>query len=286
MAPVASPCRLNVYFARDAPLGAVLRRGPSDWCRLSLWRTEQDEFEHGQWFRGRIYERRCDLSPDGSLFVYFARKSSQASPRDTWLAISRPPWLTALCLWFIGGTYFTGGFFVDAQTAWLGGISDEPDQGSVAPWLRISSDPVVYDRSLNWTNRTVHFNRLLRDGWVPSPALDDGSSWERVGAASRRTLVMTVLSETAYSEFGGPYLVYYQVRDDAGGTTLDLGRADWADWDQRGRLVVAREGRLWHWEGPDSLREIADFRQQVPEPAPSPTEEQSWPSRTTGGLVD
>src|SRR5919198_5909820 len=71
----SAPCRLFVYLAREAPVGVVLRRGPSAWVRLSVWHTDTDAFEHGQWFKGRVYERRCDVSADGSLFVYFARKT-------------------------------------------------------------------------------------------------------------------------------------------------------------------------------------------------------------------
>ena len=115
-APVAHPCRLFVFLARDAPLGLVLRRGPSDWFRLSRWRTDTDALEHGQWLRGRVYERRSDLAPDGSLFVAFVRRSGgprRASPEaaDSWVAISRPPYFTALALWFVGGTYWLGGCF-------------------------------------------------------------------------------------------------------------------------------------------------------------------------------
>lgn len=93
-----APCRLFVYLAHDAPLGIVLRRGPSAWTRLSLWHTDTDVIEHGQWFRGRIYERRSDISTDGSLFLYFARKDGARSGGmdgvDSWLALSRPPWLS------------------------------------------------------------------------------------------------------------------------------------------------------------------------------------------------
>ena len=116
VAPVAHPCRLFVFLARDAPLGLVLRRGPSDWFRLSLWRTDTDALEHGQWLRGRVYERRSDLAPDGSLFVYFVRRSggprrSNPEAADSWVAVSRPPYFTALALWFVGGTYWLGGCF-------------------------------------------------------------------------------------------------------------------------------------------------------------------------------
>ena len=60
-----APCRLFVYLAREAPMAVVLRRGPTDWARLSLWHTDSDRVEHGQCLKGRVYERRSDLSADG-----------------------------------------------------------------------------------------------------------------------------------------------------------------------------------------------------------------------------
>jgi hypothetical protein len=99
---VPSPCRLHVYLARRAPLGVVLRRGPAAWARLSLWHTDSDTFEHGQWIRGRVFERRSDLSAAGSLFIAFIRTTAarlrDGQRADTWIAISRPPYFTALAL--------------------------------------------------------------------------------------------------------------------------------------------------------------------------------------------
>jgi hypothetical protein len=66
-------------------------------------------FLYGQWFHGRIYERRCDLSyerrcdlsPDGSLLIYRAVKYGPLPPGyvqgvDSWTAIGKPPYFTAL----------------------------------------------------------------------------------------------------------------------------------------------------------------------------------------------
>ena len=57
------PPRLHIILAREASKAVVIRRGPTDWCRLSLWHTDADIFEHGQWFKGKIYPERSDLSP-------------------------------------------------------------------------------------------------------------------------------------------------------------------------------------------------------------------------------
>src|ERR1041384_8508875 len=64
--------RLFAILARKSPYAVIFRRGPSRSVLLIRWNTETDTFEHGQWLRGRIYERRCDLSPDGGLLLYFA----------------------------------------------------------------------------------------------------------------------------------------------------------------------------------------------------------------------
>jgi hypothetical protein len=69
--------RLHMILARKAHTAVIFRRGPSKWVQLIKWNTDTDDFDLGQWFHGRIYERRCDLSPDGSLLVYFAPFASK-----------------------------------------------------------------------------------------------------------------------------------------------------------------------------------------------------------------
>ena len=92
-----------VYLAQKVLVAVVLRRGPSDWAQLSLWDRGDDSIQPGHWFHGRVYERRCDLSPDGRLFIYVAAKHGRRRDDDdigeSWTAISRPPYFTALALW-------------------------------------------------------------------------------------------------------------------------------------------------------------------------------------------
>jgi hypothetical protein len=107
-------CRLFVILGRDAPTALILRRGPSKWYHLVRWRMDSDTFERGAWFHGRIYEERCDLSPDGNLVVCFCHGGAcRPGYTDSWTAVSRAPWLHALALWPWGTTYGGGGRFVD-----------------------------------------------------------------------------------------------------------------------------------------------------------------------------
>jgi hypothetical protein len=59
------PARIYAIVAREADVAVVFRRGPSRQVRLLRWNLRTDEIEAGQWFKGRIYERRCDLAPMG-----------------------------------------------------------------------------------------------------------------------------------------------------------------------------------------------------------------------------
>ncbi len=56
------PACLHVLLARQAPVGVVIRRGPSKAVCTIAWDRKRDQFQIGQWLRGRIYERRADLS--------------------------------------------------------------------------------------------------------------------------------------------------------------------------------------------------------------------------------
>ena len=121
-------CRLFVIPARNVPVAAIFRRGPSRWCQVIRWDMDRDEFTNGAWFKGRIYERRCDLSPDGELLVYFCH-GGRMRPEytDSWTAVSRLPWLYALALWPSGTTYGGGGRFVDNRRLILqNGKSQKP----------------------------------------------------------------------------------------------------------------------------------------------------------------
>src|SRR5258708_4438626 len=137
------PCRLFVIPARDKPVAVILRRGPSGWYHVIRWHTDTDLFEHGAWFRGRIYEERCDVSPDGALFVYFALqgRKSKTSYAGSWTAVSRPPWLHALALWPQGDTWGGGGHFEGNRTVILAtsSITTHPDHPAVG--LEVKTGP-------------------------------------------------------------------------------------------------------------------------------------------------
>jgi hypothetical protein len=193
--------RLFVITARDEPTAIILRRGPSDWYHLIQWHTRRDAFVHGAWFKGRIYEERCDLSPDGRLFLYFVLKGSRADTEFThaWTAISRPPWLAALVVWPHATTYGGGGRFIDNRTVVLRGGSgthrDFPLQGitvtdgtaplhastnevSSADWCgRDHRGALVFTRGAQLFRRMRSTDKLLADFTDLQPKPEPAPNW-------------------------------------------------------------------------------------------------------------
>ena len=131
--------KLFVIPATQEPTAVIIRRGPSRWFHVIQWDTRRDTFTHGSWFKGRIYEDRCDISPDGRLFLYFVHQGSRGGAEFThaWTAVSRTPWLQALTLWPQGTTYGGGGRFIDNRTITLRGVLGPPHKDFPLRGLRL-----------------------------------------------------------------------------------------------------------------------------------------------------
>jgi hypothetical protein len=134
--------RLFVITATHAPAAVILRRGPSRWYHIIQWNTHRDEFVHGAWVKGRIYEDRCDVSPDGRLLLYFIHQGSRGCTpfTDSWTAISRVPWLEALVVWPRGNTYGGGGRFVEEAAVALRGTHHSPLDEFPAKGIKVTSN--------------------------------------------------------------------------------------------------------------------------------------------------
>jgi len=285
--PHTASCSLNVLLAKDAPKGVVLRRGPSKWVQLILWHTDTDSFEEGQWFRGRIYPGGCDLSPDGSLFLYLARKDKtparqQSSYTHKWMAVSRPPYFTALALWPLGDTLYGGGVFLNNAAVLLNRESAQAHPDHQPQGLRVSASLEL-----------DHMRKSSRDGWSlvqegrfffekrrqPGHPLGTGITihpyiWQKYHPGKHFLLVTEASREPDFKTIFSHALV-----DTVSGKRTEIKGATWVDWDQEGRLVFAKDGRLFASETPQSALEvhmIADFRANTPASILSPDWAKRW----------
>ncbi len=112
-----------MIVAANEPAAIIIKKGPAQWTQLVLWDTRNDVFTAGAWIRGRIYAEKCDLSPDGQLFLYAIHQGRRFATDTThsYTALSRAPWLHALVLWPRGTTYGGGGRFTGDRRLTLRG---------------------------------------------------------------------------------------------------------------------------------------------------------------------
>jgi hypothetical protein len=244
-----------VHLARQARVGVILRRGPTHWWRVTLWDTARDRFEGGQWFRGQFYPDKCDVSPDGKLFVYFGGKFGHRTEangyRDTWTAVSRPPYLTALALWPMGGTWGGGGVFLDNHTLRLSISSPSyPHHPDHPPGpLRVLGFGAL-EKGSSW----YQAEPCWRNGWQGILAPTQSDRFPRYAAWRKTSGGLTLEREakrngplgTLYEEYlprpSRRRSLYTLYRPD--GEPAALFEAHWADWDREGRLVAAAGGRV------------------------------------------
>ena len=270
--------RLYVILARKSPRAVIFRRGPSKQVQLIAWNTERDTFKPGQWFKGRIYERRCDLSPDGDLLIYFAAKNRL--PLYSWTAISRPPYLTAMAWWPKGDGWGGGGLFKTERRVMLNHRPGEMELASGFHMARrIKTDPLGVRPGWG-EDFPIWAMRLARDGWSCTCEgeerrhdLTDGISWEydppmtwqRPHPSAKNALVLEMQIHGINERNAAWYQMQYVVRTNSGAID-DLGRTEWADWDKNGDLLFAQQGALFRcaYRKPtltssDEAIQIADF---------------------------
>jgi hypothetical protein len=245
--PKSFPARIHALLAREVALGVVFRRGPSKQVCTFLWDRQTDRFTPGQWLKGRIYERRADLSPDGKFLIYFAMNGRWRSRTGgSWTAISRAPWLKAVTLYAKGDCWEGAGLFLSDRHHWLNDRHFSPGR------ILVDSDEVKRDDSYapahayGAEDTGVYYPRLERDGWrlrehKQGSRLDAVTFFEKPFAGHR------VLRKIAHEQVGSPvgkgcYWDEHELIDAT--RTLSLPEWEWADIDGA-RLVWAQNGCLF-----------------------------------------
>ncbi len=241
------PARLHVLLAREAPVGLVIRRGPSRQVCTLLWDRRTDQFRLGQWFKGRIYERRCDLSPDGRHFLYFAMDGKWRSPsKGSWSAISCPPSLKALAFFPKGDCWNGGGLFLDHGRYWLNGAGCHHIDRDRTGLRRDDSYRPTGGRGGECLG--VYYPRLLRDGWMRNDHLSAGIT-DQCDVFEKPLGNGWTLRKYAHAQVGSPpgkgcYWDEHELVHTGTNRCVRQSDWEWADLDGA-RLVWAQAGCLW-----------------------------------------
>jgi hypothetical protein len=273
--------RIFAIGARDAGTFAVIRRGPSAWCQLVRWEPDRGELTLGSWIHATLYPQRCDLSPDGRWFVaLFLKAGARWAVGDTYLSISRLPWLTSLAAWSTCGTWTRGLHFVADRDRLDPG---EPHAGDVRALTRryglAATRAVTFavERRAGWQETDDTPEREASDVWDEQRA-DRVTMWRaRPGDPAVRLMVNG--RHAAFRDMAPAWgTPRYELEVDGRSVVLD--DAQWADWSPAGSLLVAtRAGALEVRDAPygvDRTRWREDLASLRPSPSPPPPEASTW----------
>jgi hypothetical protein len=205
----------------------------------------------------------------------------------TWTAVSRPPYLTALALWPLGYCGRGGGLFLSQREMWLnhGDEGDEPHPEHVPQGRTVTLGDLVGDVRIG-EDEPVESRRMLRDGWSVMREWQ-GEFRERGAYLTKQPKVRCRQNPhasqtlTMESSASGYIWSHCYTISDAKGLDLQINRAEWADWDQSGRLVFSREGKLFGLASEDigrgDPRELVDLNGNKFEPVEAPDWAKEWP---------
>ena len=298
--------RVFVLLARNANVGVVFRRGPSKQVLLLRWDLESDSFEAGQWLKARIYERRCDLSPNGERLVYFAASYRGPLPLQTWTAVSRPPYFTALALWPKGDAWGGGGLFSGESHLLLNHPASQmalADGFAVPRKVRIGTlpnagrgedSPIFEERSRRDGCEVLQRGTRLEQRktarlWIK---YDPPKIWSKPHPL-RSVRCRLLRCTEGIKEVDGPwYLTSYRLDEGRDGDGRDIGRADWADWCPDGDLLFAKEGKLFRiamtsrarFDVKAPARELVDLSPLTFVQRQAPVEAKAWIGRPPAGV--
>jgi len=211
------------------------------------WDRKTDKFKLGQWLYGRIYERRCDLSPDGKHLIYFAMNGRWSSAvKGSWTAISRAPYLKAITLFAKGDCWHGGGLFQSSRDYWLNdghGHELQKDEGHLK---RVMEYP--WHEHYGGECLGVYYIRLQRDGWSMKHTSPDGLG-DQVTLFEKRINGHWLLRKSAYATQVHPvgrgcYYDTHALFNARTGETIAKPGWEWADVDGN-RIVWAEDGRLF-----------------------------------------
>lgn len=259
------PARLHVLLSKDMDKGVVLRRGPSKQVCTVAWNRREDRFRLGQWLKGRIFERRSDLSPDGGHMIYFAMNGKWSSKvRGAWTAISRAPYLKAVGLWAKGDCWHGGGLFSRDRRFWLN--DGYGHKQLLKPVGLERQEQCPFPGGIGGECLGVYYPRLLRDGWR---LVERGKSGlrEKTAVFDKALMGSWRLRKLAHETSGHPigkgcYYDEHELVDEKSGQKLSRPSWEWAEFDGI-KLIWAEEGCLFSApfgkQGPGGTKPLKDF---------------------------
>jgi hypothetical protein len=233
--PALPPCRLTATLASSAPVGVVLRRGPSEQVCVIHWDLRHDQFDVGQWLKGRIL--KSALSPSGEWLVTFCSAGGQP-----WTNLSRPPYLSAHAAWHKNNHWSGGGCFLSDHHLLLMHSAEEIEAGAFSGAVPAGMTVELADlqemwrlemRACSWEILPVEVKPERPWWWRPTPWMDPPQPWAKTARLGHKLIQWDKAKATIQSPDGS--------------MLADVSPFHWRDLDLHGDgdLLFSDQGRLY-----------------------------------------
>jgi len=202
------------------------------------WDRRTDEFELGQWLRGRIYNLRCDISPDGRHWIYFAMKGGR-----TWTVLAKTPYLKALDFFEKGDAWDGGGLFESNAAYWLNDryYSHNPQERRESSF-KVRTGKCPYPRVIGSLECPgIYSIRLQRDGWKVEARGDDVWDFTKPLDTAWSLMKSFYMTSSNQTPGRGCYYEEHALVNAVTNEVLPCADWEWADVDGN-RLVWAEKG--------------------------------------------
>lgn len=230
----AISARLYVLYSKQSNTAVILRKGPSKWTLSLGWDLKYDTFAKGQWLAGKIYNNKCDISPDGKHWIYFAYK------KDPYTVVAKVPYLKALHYLEDNTTWFGGGYFIDSHHVNLQTGPKLPQEREIngLKISHISHNPL--------SQNSILVNYLKRNDWkiIELKRWDEGSVF-RLGIYKQWELRLIAAHGTGRRDDGAMQLQSYELIHIKSSMKIDVSTWEWADYDPlNDRVIWAEMGKI------------------------------------------
>ena len=251
---MATECDRTVFLYR--------RSNKITYLILLDYKKERFNLEVGSRFYGRIYPNRCDLSTDGKYFLYFAMGKSQQQYEKKlycWTGLCSPPKIKAELLFAHGDTWGGGGRFIDDRTIFIApGMYPDFDK---------TKDLQFHTYRITFSQKPEYqYNGWASgNGWTISEFQIDpkhGPKYPIPKVWTKTNGRLTLCRVLHYKDFlkskdgntvGSYDLHSYSVKYGKQQTEYSLDQAKWADFDAKGRLIMAVGSQVFIYKNVGNL---------------------------------
>lgn len=239
--------KIRGFLALETNKGLFLYRRSSKTTYLVSFSYDKkkDKLKLGSGFYGKLYPNRCDISPDGGDFIYFAMGASLKKygvKFTCWTAICKPPEIKAQ--WFLGqnDTWGGGGVFLNSRTVYVNRLPEAKADDKYYNY-KITYDQKQY-------NPSVHFGR----GWKSVKQDKYGNVKEAKKSNGEITIERRM--ENEWGRTGEYSMFTYTIKDKTGNVIAGFENINWGDFDNYDRLITAEGSKIKIYDGLKSVKNL------------------------------